>query len=260
MQDIAREMNFSETTFVLPAEEANTDYRVRIFTPVAEMPMAGHPTVGTAFALAEAGCIESGRSQVCFGLGVGPTPVDLDWRDSRLHFAWMTQPCPSFGDVVSDRAAVAAVLALQASDLAPDLPVQPVSCGVPFLLVPLRDAETVDRARLDTSALARLAETGVDLPVFLFAVSGATAYSRMFAPQLGVAEDPATGSASGPLGCYLVHHGVVVGDVAQQMVSNQGVRMKRPSKIHIAVAGAPGDITDVRVGGQAVLAGRGELH
>src|SRR5262245_11583483 len=108
MQAIAKEMNFSETTFVLPAERPDTDVRMRIFTPANELPMAGHPTIGSTFALARAGVIADGRDRFVFGLNVGPVPVALTWRGRDLSFAWMTQPHPTFGDPIADRAAVAA--------------------------------------------------------------------------------------------------------------------------------------------------------
>lgn len=261
MQRIAREMNFSESTFILPAEEQGTDVRMRIFTPASELPMAGHPTIGSTFALAQAGVISPGASRFVFGLGIGPVPVDLEWEGSRLRFAWMTQLNPVFGPPVAQRAAVAAALGLGEGDLAPGLPIQSVSCGVPFLLVPLRDNEAVDRAVSDASAFRRLhAEIGNDLPIFFFAFTRpAAAHSRMFAPEFGIVEDPATGIASGPLGCYLVEHGLVAGDAAQQIISMQGVAMGRPSRIHIAITGAPGAITRVRCGGHAVLVARGEM-
>lgn len=263
MQAIAREMNLSESTFVLPAEEAGTDVRMRIFTPATELPMAGHPTIGSAFALADLGVIAQGRARFVFGLNIGPVAVDLEWEGSRLRFAWMTQLVPSFGSVVTERAAVADALALSSEALAPELPVQQVSCGVPYLLVPLRDREAVDRASSDAAAFRRLrAATGIDLPIFLFAVTGGpgeTAYSRMFAPEFSIVEDPATGSASGPLGCYLVEHGVVHEETARHIVSAQGVAMGRASRIHIEITGGQGAITRVRVGGEAVLVGRGEL-
>ena len=146
MQAIAREMNLSESTFVLPAEEGGTDIRMRIFTPAAEMPMAGHPTIGSTFALAHLGVIAQGRSRFVFGLNIGAVPVDLEWDGPRVRLAWMTQLPPSFGSVVTARPAVADALALSPDALAPELPVQEVSCGVPYLLVPLRDREAVDRA------------------------------------------------------------------------------------------------------------------
>jgi trans-2,3-dihydro-3-hydroxyanthranilate isomerase len=264
MQRLAREMNYSESTFILPAERDDTDIRMRIFTPFIEMPAAGHPTIGSTFALAHTGTIAPGTHRFVFGLNVGPTPVDLEWDGSRLAFAWMTQQQPVFGRPIAPRDDVAAALGLTIDDLAADLPVQEVSCGVPFLLVPLRDRETVDRARADAAALQRLGVMSTSHPaVFIFAAlppgAGETVYSRMFAPDFGIIEDPATGIASGPVGCYLVQHRLVSGDAARRIVSLQGVAMGRASRIHVAVSGAPGAITDVKVGGEAVLVGRGEI-
>jgi trans-2,3-dihydro-3-hydroxyanthranilate isomerase len=264
MQRLAREMNFSESTFILPPEQSDTDIRMRIFTPMNEMPMAGHPTIGSTFALAHTGVIRPGSARFVFGLNIGPVPVDLEWNGSALRFAWMTQSTPAFGPAIHDRAAVAATLGLAVDDLAEKLPVQQVSCGVPFLLVPLRDRKAVDRAMSDAAAFRRfMTATGLDLAIFLFSIdpvpSPETVYSRMFAPEFGIIEDPATGSASGPLGCYLVHHGVVEGEAAQRMVSLQGVAMGRSSRIHISIDGDRHQIRRVRVGGEAVLVGRGEL-
>jgi trans-2,3-dihydro-3-hydroxyanthranilate isomerase len=196
-----------------------------------------------------------------FGLNVGPTPVDLEWQNGALAFVWMTQLPPKFSPPLDVPAQAAAALGLQAADLAPGLPVQEITCGVAYLMVPLRDRIAVDRAVADLTALKKLL-TG-DSAVFLFSVdpgsSGQSIYSRMFAPDLGVTEDPATGSASGPLGCYLVQHGLVSSQAATKIVSHQGVAMGRPSRIHIAIGGAPDAIHDVKVGGQAVLVGRGEI-
>jgi trans-2,3-dihydro-3-hydroxyanthranilate isomerase len=264
MQRIAREMNFSESTFVLPAGQPGTDIRMRIFTPMSELPMAGHPTIGSTFALASAGVIRPGSPRFVFGLNIGPVPVDLEWKGDALGFAWMTQLMPVFGPVIDDRAAAAGALGLQEKDLAQNLPVQQVSCGLPYLLVPLRDRQTVDRAISDTAAFRRFMRTaGLDLPIYLFSIeppgSTETAYSRMFAPEVGIIEDPATGSACGPLGCYLVRHGIVSGDAAQRMISLQGVTMGRSSCIHIKIDGSRENVSRVRVGGEAVLVGRGEL-
>jgi trans-2,3-dihydro-3-hydroxyanthranilate isomerase len=264
MQRLAREMNFSESTFILPPEEAGTDIRMRIFTPGNEMPMAGHPTIGSTFALAHTGVIHPGASRFVFGLNIGPIPVDLEWQGQTLVFAWMTQSTPTFGPNFHDRAAAAGAIGLKLDDLAPDLPVQEVSCGVPFLMVPLRNRQTVDRAVSDAAAFRKvMASVSPDSAIFLFSVdpagSAETVYSRMFAPGFGIIEDPATGSASGPLGCYLVHHGIVAEEAAQRMVSLQGVAMGRSSRIHVAIDGNRKNITRVRVGGEAVLVGRGEL-
>jgi trans-2,3-dihydro-3-hydroxyanthranilate isomerase len=267
MQAIAKEMNFSETTFVLPPEAAGTDFRVRIFTPDAELPMAGHPTIGTVFALARAGAIGQDRAETVLGLNIGLTPVSLTWRDGDLSFAWMTQLIPVFGVPIADPGGAAAALRLPATAVAgTGLPVQSVSCGVPYLLVPLATRRAVDSASLDGMAYDGFGRANrLDgMPVYLFSTEKAgdkaTVYSRMFAPGLGMVEDPATGSASGPLGCYLVRHKVVPPERANAMLNLQGVRMGRPSYIHIAIGLDGGHITSVRVGGEAVFVGEGSLY
>jgi trans-2,3-dihydro-3-hydroxyanthranilate isomerase len=264
MQRIAMEMNFSESTFIFP-NEGKGDVRMRIFTPGQELPMAGHPTIGSTFALALEGVIAAGREEFVFELGVGPTPVSLEWSGSQLSFAWMTQQRPTFGDVHRDRAPLAAAFGVSPGDLVDGLPLQVVSCGVPFLLVPLRTRAVVDAVALDLKAYRRCCkDAGIpDLPVFFFTTDrqggSETAYSRMLAPGFGISEDPATGSASGPLGAYLVHYQIVSPEQAKQMVSLQGVAMRRPSRIHISIDGDAREITRVRVGGKSVLVGRGEL-
>jgi trans-2,3-dihydro-3-hydroxyanthranilate isomerase len=267
MQAIAKEMNFSETTFLLPPEKKGTDVRMRIFTPGEEMPMAGHPTIGTTFALARAGVIERGRKDFVFGCNIGPVPVAMTWTGDDLGFAWMTQPLPTFGDAIPDPARTAAALSLSPAAVAgTGLPVQVVSCGVPFLFVPLTARMAVDNVVVNTAALDQLfAETKTSAHgVFVFSSqpgeARATVYSRMFAPELGISEDPATGGASGPLGCYLVRHKVVPPDKADAMISLQGVKMGRPSHIHMSIGLTKGEISSVRVGGEAVLAGEGTLY
>ena len=271
MQAIAKEMNFSETTFVLPPGESDendqsgTDMRVRIFTPGSELPMAGHPTIGTTFALARTGVLAPGRDRVVFGLGVGPTPVTMTWNDRDLSFAWMTQSRPVFSEVVVDRACAAAALGVPVAAVADATPVQVVSCGLPYVLVPLATRAAVDSAVLDRAAYDRLvAPLGADVNgVFLFSTEAddrATAYSRMFAPAVGVQEDAATGSASGPLGCYLVRHNLVPREQAGAMLSLQGVKMGRPSHVHMSIGVDGADIQSVQVGGSSVLAGEGTLY
>jgi trans-2,3-dihydro-3-hydroxyanthranilate isomerase len=269
MQAITREMNFSECTFVLPPERGG-DVRMRIFTPGEELPMAGHPTIGTTFALAAEGTIAPRRSEFVFELGVGPTPVALEWDGDALSFAWMTQRLPEFGGTIRDRAALASAIGLAAEDVPPQLPpAQVVSCGVPFLFVPLASRRAVDALSIDRKSFARCCrDAGVEeLPAFFFTTEGdaeegaaQTVYSRMLAPGFGIGEDPATGGASGPLGCYLLHHEVVPAEAARNILSLQGVLMKRPSRIHISIDSHNGAITRVRVGGRSVLVGRGELR
>jgi trans-2,3-dihydro-3-hydroxyanthranilate isomerase len=265
MQRIAKEMNFSESTFIFP-KEGSGDVKMRIFTPGQELPMAGHPTIGSTFALAIEGVIATGREQFVFELGVGPTPVSLEWDGSRLTFAWMTQPLPTFGKVMANRHALADALGLATSDLVDGLPVQNVSCGVPYIIVPIATRAAVDRLSIDRRAFAKCChDAGIpESGVFFFtteqgASADETAYSRMLAPSFGISEDPATGSASGPLGAYLLHHHVVSADAARTMLSVQGVAMGRPSRLHISIDSDEDRITRVRVGGRSVLVGRGEL-
>lgn len=266
MQAIAQEMAFSETTFVWP-KEADGDARMRIFTPGAELPMAGHPTIGTTFALAAEGVIEAGREQFVFELGVGPTPVSLEWNGTALSFAWMRQGLPVFGATIDARERLAGAVGVPQAAFEPDLPAQIVSCGVPFLFVPLGSRAAVDAVSIDRRGLlAVLRDAGVEEhAVFFFTrerTQGAgeeTVYSRMLAPGFGIVEDPATGGASGPLGCYLLHYGIVTPAAARDMLSLQGVAMRRPSRIHISIDSSGGEITRVRVGGKAVLVGSGQL-
>jgi trans-2,3-dihydro-3-hydroxyanthranilate isomerase len=267
MQAIAKEMNFSETTFVLPAEQPGTDLRLRIFTPGEELPMAGHPTVGTVFALARAGVVAPPVTSLTVGLTIGPTPVSLIWRDDELSFVWMTQRVPTFDEPLRDTTAAAASLCLPAAAVSDTgLPVQVVSCGVPFLFIPLTTRRVVDSAIFDAGAYDafRRAAGIEDLPIFLFSPEpgddNATVYSRMFAASVGVTEDPATGGACGALGGYLLKNKVVTLDRAGAMLNVQGVKMGRPSCIHIAIGASGGEITSVRIGGESVLAGEGTLY
>jgi len=230
--------------------------------------MAGHPTIGTTFALAAEGVIACGRTDFVFELGVGPTPVSLEWNGDALSFAWMTQPLPKFGGVLADRKSLALAVGLSDSDLPGDLPAQMVSCGVPFLFIPVTSRRAVDAVSVDRKAWARCCrDAGIEeLPAFFFTTDGKpedgaaqTVYSRMLAPGFGITEDPATGGASGPLGCYLLHHHVVPPEAARNILSLQGVAMLRPSRIHISIDSTDGTITRVRVGGRSVMVGRGEL-
>lgn len=267
MQAIAKEMNFSETTFVLPPEAGGTDARMRIFTPGEELPTAGHPTVGTTFALARSGVIERGRQHFVYGCNIGPVPVTMTWTGDDLDFVWMTQSLPTFGAVIPDPARTAAALSLSpAAVAATGQPVQVVSCGVPFLLVPLTTRSAVDSAVVNPGVLDMLF-TQVNTKAHGLMVfttqpgdARATVYSRMFAPEMGITEDPATGIATGPLGCYLVRHKIVRPERAGAMISLQGVKMGRPSHVHMSIGLEHGEIASVRVGGESVLAGEGTLY
>ena len=263
MQTMTRESNLSENTFVFPPEQAGTDYRVRIFTRTAETPFAGHPTIGTAFALAYTGALKPGLSHTTFGLGVGPTNIDLEWKDGHLAFAWMTQQKPTFGKTVTDTSALAAAIGLDAAAIDSRAPAQEVYSGSNFFIVPLAtrkavDAAVVDRAKVD----AVFAAAGVQRRgLYVFSTErgqdDADAYSRML-PTGGI-EDPATGSAVGPAGCFAAKYGFVPPAKAGSMVFQQGVLARRPSRLHVKVAMTGAEVTGVKVGGASVVVGEGTM-
>ena len=266
MQAITREMNFSESTFIFPSEAPGTDVRMRIFTPGGELPMAGHPTIGSTFALAHEKVIARGQERFVFGLGVGPTPVSLQWKGDALDFAWMTQKNPEFNGQVKDRDAFARALGVNVDDLAATLP-QVGACGVPFLFAALVSRDAVDRVSVDPAGYREVCRAAWldELPLFIFTIETAgwssdeAVYSRMLAPAFGIAEDPATGGASGPLGCYLFKYQLIDRSRLAHLVSLQGVKMMRPSRIHISIDASGDEITRVRVGGRSVLVGEGRV-
>ncbi len=268
MQALASEMNFSESAFVLPAETPGTDARLRIFTPGREMPMAGHPTIGTTFALVDSGVIAALCERWVFGLNIGPTPVALEWHEGRLASAWMDQGRPEFrAALVHGEAVVDALHADRAAWTATGLQVVEGSCGAAFFYVPLSTRAAVDACVADASAMRALTSAfgGAHIGLFVFsaapAADGATVYARMFALEAGVVEDPATGSATGPLAVYLVQHGAVAMASRADIVSLQGVKMGRPSRLLARVeATAPDAIVRVHVGGAAVRVGEGVMR
>ncbi|MDT5294253.1 MAG: trans-2,3-dihydro-3-hydroxyanthranilate isomerase [Acidobacteriota bacterium] len=267
MQAIAKEFNLSETTFVLPPDDPRHDWRVRIFTPGSELPMAGHPTIGTTFVLAREHMIrcDAQETNIVLEEGVGPVPVRVEFRSGEPVFAEMSQPLPRFGPRMTDARAAAAMLSLDADDIDAELPLEVVSCGVPFLFVPLRSLDAAHRARPRADLMEQAAaRDGVPPEVFVFTReverAGSTVHSRMFAPLFGITEDPATGGASGPLGCYLVRHGVVTCENAAEIISEQGIEMGRPSFIRIRIEQDAGGITAVKVGGQCHFMGEGFIE
>jgi trans-2,3-dihydro-3-hydroxyanthranilate isomerase len=262
MQAIAKELNLSETTFVLPPDDKKHDCRVRIFTPGGELPMAGHPTVGTAFVLAREGIIT--KPNVIFEEGVGPVPVSIALENSKPQFIEMQQPLPKFGPRFDDIEAIAEMLSLQASAIRETkLPIEVVSCGVPFLFVPVDRLESIRRIRFRTDVWERIASRIETADVFVFTTQvefpGSAVHSRMFAPAHGITEDPATGGATGPLGSYLVRYRVLDSDGELRCVSEQGVEMGRPSFLRIRIAQDGGEISAVRVGGTCHNMGGGYL-
>jgi len=262
MQRVAREMNFSETTFVMTPTQPGHAARVRIFTPGIELPFAGHPTVGTAWVLATQGLVPGGSLEFTLEEGVGPVPVRGEQGANGLTF-WMTHPPLKFGEVISDRGRIAAGIGLDERDLAADVPLQVASTGVPFLYVVVKDARAVDAAMPDRARLRSAFAGREPFPVFMFAaVAPDRVYSRMFATDvIGIDEDPATGSASGPLGAFAVKYGLVPHAPRVSITSEQGTKMGRRSIIHIRLEyGADRDIpTRIEVGGAVMPVVMGTL-
>lgn len=264
MQRIAREFNLSETTFVLPPETPEGTRRLRIFTPTAELPFAGHPTVGTAYVLAAIGELPCDReeSTILFEEGVGPVPVKIRAKDGKpVDSELAAAKTPEFRTLDLSRADWAELLALTPEDLdAPGWEPTAVSCGMPFAIVPLRDREALGRSRLRRDAWERRLAGAWAREVYLLAPGEAPAdwRVRMFAPRLGIDEDPATGAAATALGGYLGrHHPQPDGTLVWRV--EQGIEMGRPSTLRVAADKANGEVVAIRVGGASVLMSSGEL-
>jgi trans-2,3-dihydro-3-hydroxyanthranilate isomerase len=250
MKMLALETNFSETTFV--TESRPDGYRMRIFTPDAELPFAGHPTIGTAYTLASEGRTSTETIQTT---ALGNIPVEVDLEGG---FAWMTQKQPVFGPEFGDREVVAEAAGLESDDLHPELPMQVITTGLAPLLVPIRDEEALRRAERYEPACRRATAASGGECLYLFAVRGdGDVMARMFDASLGVGEDPATGSAAGPLGVYLASRGLA--GMPGRAVISQGELVGRPSFLHLDVR-PEGDPWNVRVGGGVRIVGEGVFH
>ncbi|HEU5481050.1 MAG TPA: PhzF family phenazine biosynthesis protein [Candidatus Tumulicola sp.] len=255
MQAVARELNLSETVFLTRVTDGAIA-ALRIFTPSREVLFAGHPTVGTAIALA--GRLHwpgSDAPKFALRLRIGDVPIAID-RDGVMR-AWLTTPPVTFSREIA-REDAAAMLSLGVADVRADLPPQLLGAGNPFLYVPLVGNAAVDRAMLDVSAVR--AHVGWDdvNGVYVFAQNDDGAYARLLAPMAGIAEDPATGSATGPLYAYLARCGAL--PRKDRFVNLQGVAMGRPSTLHVRLRW-DGEVPNaIEVGGGAVFVGEGRLH
>jgi len=266
MLQVTREFNFSETTFVLPAESPDTTRRVRIFTPGGEVPFAGHPTIGTAIALVYSGDVSATGdvAHLVLGENVGPVPVTVRLHDGVPVWAQLSTAQHPVEHPPMERTVVAGLLGLSVADLNPSPEYTPAatSCGLPFLIVPLVSRDAVSRARVDDAVFARTLRGTACAMVLVFAtvddVPGVDLHCRVFCPDDGVPEDPATGSANAALGGYLAARTPRQGLL--RWTSQQGIEMGRPSRLEIEVDKADGVITAVRVGGSAVLMSEGRLR
>lgn len=267
MQMIAREMNLSETTFVLPADDPKADVRVRFFTPGMELPFAGHPSVGTHVVLAQEGLyeLEGPVTRVYQQIGLGTLPVDLVVENETVDRAIMTQGDLSFGDFVDDHQLLADALGLDESDIDKNLPPRVVSTGLPGLMVPVTSRSAIERIQLNIAIFSELCEkiNVTDVEVFTMQTWDPinTVHVRNFGPPwTGVLEDPATGSVGGALGAYLVHHQKVPPlEPTTRLVIEQGFEMGRPSLIEVLVDLEGRTVKRIRVGGQVVRVLEGEL-
>ena len=268
MQALAREMNLSETAFVTESDKATR--RVRFFTPAAEIPLAGHPTIGTWWLLAELGDLDlpqDGSARITQETGAGILPVDIRLVDGKPTDVSMTQPTPDFGIHFTERERLGAELGGDRSTIGETPTSQVVATALPQLMIPIASLEILQSlpsggTGASLSRLLRELDTDCAMCYSLDTVDpDATVHCRMFAPGFGVPEDPATGSAAGALACYLVWHGIVPPhDGVATVVVEQGLEIGRPSRIHAEISvGNGGEITDVRVGGHAVTIIEGEV-
>jgi trans-2,3-dihydro-3-hydroxyanthranilate isomerase len=255
MQAIARELNLSETTFVLGDAARDGAFDVRIFTPGKELPYAGHPTLGTAWVIRQT-LLEGRADELVLRLGVGPVRV----RFAPDGLVWLTTPRATFGPAPA-RETVAAALGLPLEALHSTLPLEVATTGHQQLLVPLRDLEALRACRIDSGAYGRLYAASALDSLYPFALGARDPRNqlsvRLFAPGAGVPEDPATGSAAGWLGAYLARHRVLgAGDFDVRI--EQGHEISRPSLLHVRARFA-GDALEISVGGRVIPAARGEL-
>jgi trans-2,3-dihydro-3-hydroxyanthranilate isomerase len=245
LQPLAREINFSETVFVYPPESGG-HARLRIFTPTTEVRFAGHPTLGTAFVLAGPLQLEEIRLETPAAV----IPVRLEREGARITFGWMTQLVPTVESYEADADLLAALRVERSL-----LPVEVYDNGLVNVFVTLESEEAVASLEPDLAALCRLPDV---LGVNCIAGGGKRWKTRMFAPAGGVPEDPATGSAAGPLACHLVRHGLV--EPGTEVEISQGAEIRRPSTLYAHADGSPERIEKVEVGGSAVVVARGEFR
>ncbi len=267
MQQVAREFNFSETVFVFPPQMPKNDRRLRIFTPASEIPFAGHPTVGTAHILTAIGEIplQGELTEIVFEEGVGQVPVKVRAREGKPVYAELTAAqLPEFGPQPPSRVELASMLSLETSDLLNgDNSPQAVSCGIPFLFIPLRNRNALSRIQLNRELWKQLLQSYWAPSVYVFSCEGELSssqqiHSRMFAPAFGVEEDPATGSAATALAGYLSIRNQQA-DGTLKWVIEQGVEMGRPSTLQLEADKENGEIKQIRVGGASVIVSEGKM-
>ncbi len=256
MQSIAKEFNLSETSFILNKEKA--DFRARYFTPTREVPMAGHPTIGTIYSLWDSGQIDV--DEIGLELNAGVFPIKLDYQNNKLQRVWMNQGIPKIIATCHNKQAIAKALGLSEIDIVADLPIQVVSAGLEFLLVPLKSLPALAKANLKIDLLPDvLAKDHRAVFAFTLDAPESELRGRMFAEAFGVIEDPATGSAHGPLGFYMATNNLLkFQNGVARFTSHQGVEMGRASQIELKVSKQKAGF-EVKIAGQAVKIAEGKL-
>ncbi|EGA90629.1 PhzF family phenazine biosynthesis protein [Planococcus donghaensis MPA1U2] len=269
MQQIANELNLSETAFICSPKKPQNQINLRIFTPQVELPIAGHPTIGTAFVMAYLKMLptQDGINEWIFEEEHGDISVTVSLNKEKITKVEMIQPIPVFGEILTRQALVADLLSLPKGELDPRLPIQTVSSGLPFLFVPLRSIAAMREINFRTDVWERHFSRNPDRQhIFAFTTEteyeDSTVHCRMFAPAMGISEDPATGAASGPLGAFLVEHGAIdeKADGNYVIRSEQGFEMGRPSFIDIMINKNNQQFEEVKIGGTAIVVGQGELY
>ncbi|UCD70564.1 MAG: PhzF family phenazine biosynthesis protein [Syntrophobacterales bacterium] len=266
MQGIAREMNLSETTFVFPPKSSEADFTVRIFTPQREIPFAGHPVIGTCFVLSDQGRIgpKEGKRVMRLELGLGVFPVEVAFLGGEPVVVKMEQRSPEFLGAYAEVELLSRLLSLPVEKL--DLlkgPAEVVSTGLPFLIIPLTSQRALSQAKINPSILETVAQeldTSMVAPFTMEGMGGNRIRARVFAPLAGVPEDPATGSAAGCFGSYLVKHGLIKEQPLTTVEIEQGMDIHRPSLIHVELALREGTIERVWVSGNVVRILEGTIH
>lgn len=268
MLPLARELNLSETTFVLPPDDPMNHYKVRIFTPGGELPMAGHPTIGTTFCLAKA-LLDMGHGQEIPNImrleeKIGLIEVEIQLKNDYPDLITMTQPNPTFSQPLSNRTIFAQLLSLSENDLHPTLPIQTVSCGVPYVFIPVVGLSAIKKVVFNLEIWGKIKTLYNPGFVYVFTmeteIKDNDVHGRMFAPDAGILEDAATGSANGPLGAYIFHHELMRKGEQLSIISEQGFEMGRPSLIYITILSKDDQISKVQVGGRSVSIGSGEIY
>ncbi|MFW9924220.1 MAG: PhzF family phenazine biosynthesis protein [Candidatus Thorarchaeota archaeon] len=261
MQSIAFELNFSETTFIFESNISQCSKKVRIFTPKSELKFAGHPTLGTAFVLKDTKVIDTNVSKTVLELGVGPIEV-LYISDTEIA---MTQPKPTFHEKFKDKSTIAKILGITENDIDDDYPIEIVSTGFPFLIIPLKNLGAIQKIRLQPQLQLELLSHLETSKILVFTTevthNDSSVHVRMFAPSVGVLEDPATGSAAGPLTAYLDKYQILseykTGD---EVFIEQGFEINRPSKLIGKIITKGSEITNVSVSGKVRKTASGKFY